>query len=65
MLSILSNAMLCHEYYPSALFKYTIVSIPKEKSASLSNSDNYRGSHCSIVLTKCIIMFLLIYMVTD
>ena len=43
MLSILFNAMLYHGYYPSDLLKSTIVSIPKEKSASLAKSDNYRG----------------------
>ena len=43
MLSMLFNEMLYHGYYPSDLLKSTIVCISKEKSASLSNSDNYRG----------------------
>ena len=51
MLSILFNVMLYHGYYPSDLLKSTIVSIPKEKSAPLSNSNNYRG----ISLFNCII----------
>ena len=50
MLSILFNEMLYHGYYPSDLLKSTIVSIPKEKSSSLSNSNNYRG----ISLFNCI-----------
>ena len=43
LLSLLFNAMIVHEHYPSELLKSTIVSIPKDKTASLSNSDNYRG----------------------
>ena len=43
MLSILFNAMLFHGYYPDELLKSTIISIPKDKSASLCNSNNYRG----------------------
>ena len=35
--------MIVHGHYPSELLKSTIVSIPKDKTASLSNSDNYRG----------------------
>ena len=35
--------MIVHGHYPSLLLKSTIVSIPKDKTASLSNSDNYRG----------------------
>ena len=50
MLSILFNEMLYHGYYPSYLLKSTIVSIPKEISVSLSNSNNYRG----ISLFNCI-----------
>ena len=34
--------MIVHGHYPSELLKSTIVSIPKDKTASLSNSDNYR-----------------------
>ncbi len=43
ILSLLFNAMLIHGYYPSELLKSTIVSLPKDRTASLSNSDNYRG----------------------
>ena len=42
-LSMLFNAMLSHGYYPNELLKSTIISIPKDRTASLSNSDNYRG----------------------
>ena len=34
--------MLTHGYYPKELVKSTIISIPKDKSASLSKSTNYR-----------------------
>ena len=43
LLSLLFNAMIVHGHYPSELLKSIIVSIPKDKTASLSNSDNYRG----------------------
>ena len=42
-LSELFNTMLIHGYYPKELLKSTIISIPKDRTASLSNSDNYRG----------------------
>ena len=35
--------MLVHGYYPSELLKSTIISLPKDKTASLSSSSNYRG----------------------
>ena len=35
--------MLTHGYYPKELVKSTIISIPKDKSISLSKSTNYRG----------------------
>ena len=35
--------MIVYGHYPSELLKSTIVSIPKDKTASFSNSDNYRG----------------------
>ena len=35
--------MIVHGHYPSELLKSTIISIPKDKTASLSNCDNYRG----------------------
>ena len=43
LLSLLLNALIIDGHYPSELLKSTIVSIPKDKTASLSNSDNYRG----------------------
>ena len=43
LLSILFNSMLGHGYYPTELLKSYIISIPKDRTASLSNSDNYRG----------------------
>ena len=43
ILCMLFNAMLLHGFYPSELLKSTIVSIPKDRTASLSNSNNYRG----------------------
>ena len=35
--------MTVHEHYLSEVLKSTIVSIPKDKTASFFNSDNYRG----------------------
>ena len=35
--------MLVHGYYPSELLKSTIISLPKDKTASISSSSNYRG----------------------
>ena len=43
LLSLLFNAMIVHRHYPNELLKSTIISIPKDKTVSLSNSDNYRG----------------------
>ena len=43
LLSLLFNSMISHGYTPTVLLKSTIVSIPKDNKASLSNSDNYRG----------------------
>ena len=45
-LGIIITVIQCydsHGHYPSELLQSTIVSIPKDKTASLSNSDNYRG----------------------
>ena len=42
LLSILFNSMLGHGYYPTELLKSNIISIPKDRTASLSNSDNDR-----------------------
>ena len=38
-----THVLLSHGYTPTVLLKSTIVSIPKDNKASLSNSDNYRG----------------------
>ena len=35
--------MLVHGYYPSELLKSTNISLPKDKTVSLSSSSNYRG----------------------
>ena len=43
LLSMLFHSMLAHGYYPTELLKSNIISIPKDRTASLSNSDNYRG----------------------
>ena len=43
ILSLLFNSTLVHGYTPDALLKSTIISIPKDSSASLTRSDNYRG----------------------
>ena len=43
LLCMLFNYMLIHGHYPSELLKSTIISIPKDKTASLSNSNTYRG----------------------
>ena len=44
LLSFLFNAMLVHGYYPSELLKSTIISLPKDKTASLSSSSNSGAS---------------------
>ena len=50
VLSLLFNVMVNHGYTPDVLLKSTIVSIPKDPKALLSNRDNYRG----ISLFNCI-----------
>ena len=46
LLSILFNStcMLAHGYYPTELLKSNIISISKDRTASLSNSENFRGN---------------------
>ena len=39
LLSLLFKAMLTHGHYPTELLKSTIISIPKDTTASLSTSD--------------------------
>ena len=43
MLCLLFNAMLIHGYTPDDSLKSSIISIPKDCTASLTTSDNYRG----------------------
>ena len=43
ILCLLFISIITHGYYPKELVKSTIISIPKDKSASLSKSTNYRG----------------------
>ena len=43
LLSISFNSMLAHGYYLNELLKSNIISIPKDRTASLSNNGNYRG----------------------
>ena len=40
---MLFNAMLVHGYTPDDLLTSSIISIPKDRTASLTTSDNYRG----------------------
>ena len=53
--------MIVHGHYPPEPLKSTIVFIPKDKTASLSNSDNYRGISMFNSIHKLFIMLLLIY----
>lgn len=43
LLSLLFKAIIIHGYFPKNLLLSTILSIPKDSKASLSNIDNYRG----------------------
>ena len=43
MLCLLYNAMLVHEYTPDDLMESSIILIPKDRTASLTTSDDYRG----------------------
>ena len=43
LLFFLFNAMLVHGYYPSELLKSIIISLPKDKTDSLSPSSNNGG----------------------
>lgn len=42
-LSLLFNSMIVHGFNPSDLLFLSIISIPKDTTASLNKSDNYRG----------------------
>ena len=50
LLSLLCNVILIHGYTPTDSLKSSIISIPKDVQAALSNIDNYRG----IALFNCI-----------
>ena len=39
--SLLFNAMIVHCYHPSKILKSTVISLLKDKTASLSSSNNY------------------------
>ena len=43
LIALLFNNMLVHGYTPEDLLKSSIISIPKDNTASLTSSDNYRG----------------------
>ena len=43
IIALLFNNMLVHGYTPDDLLKSSIISIPKDNTASLKSSDNYRG----------------------
>ena len=43
LLALLFRSIIYHGHYPDNLLKSTIISIPKDAKASLSNVDNYRG----------------------
>ena len=54
LLALMTNAMLIHGYNPDKLLASVIASIPKDKRASLNNSDNYRGISLCCALCKVI-----------
>ena len=43
IIALLLNNMLVHGYTPDDLLKSSIISIPKDNTASLTSSDNYKG----------------------
>ena len=43
IIALLFNNMLVHGYTPEDILKSSIISIPKDNTASLTSSDNYRG----------------------
>ena len=59
VLALLIESIIYHGHYPDNLLKSTIISIPKNAKASLSNIDNYRGLSLSNFLTPYLIMQLL------
>ena len=53
--------MISHGYTLTVLLKSTIVSIPKDNKASLSNSDNYRGISIFKSINKLFEVILYLY----
>ena len=52
VLALLFRSIIYHGHYPDNLLKSTIISIPKDAKASLSNVDNYRGISLSNSINK-------------
>ena len=52
VLALLFQSIIYHGHYPDNLLKSTIISIPKDAKASLSNVDNYRGISLSNSINK-------------
>ena len=64
LLSLLFTAMLTHGHYATELLKSTIISIPKDTTASLSTSDNYRGISLFNSISK-LFDYVIIYICED
>ena len=52
VLALLFRSIIYHGHYLDNLLKFTIISIPKDAKASLSNVDNYRGISLSNSINK-------------
>ena len=52
VLAMLCRSIIYHGHYPGNLLKSTIILIPKDAKASLSNVDNYRGISLSNSINK-------------
>ena len=62
LLCLLFNTMLVHGYTPDDLLKSSIISIPKDGTASLTTSDNYRGISLFNAICKLFNMLFWCYM---
>ena len=62
MLCLLFNTMLVHGYTPDDLLKSSIISIPKDSTASLTTSDNLGGSPFLKQYASYLIMLFWCYM---
>ena len=60
LLSLLFSMCLSHGYLPSTLIKTTIVPIVKNKSANLSDSNNYRPIAIATITSKLLESVLLL-----